>query len=101
MQFAVRPATCGKITGTVTGVPCSGSAGALPGATVEIDTWAASCTLTTAKDGTYALWLDNRNNALTVIVAKDGWKPQTKQVTITAKKTSTANWALKPKNKRS
>ncbi len=89
------PTTWGKVTGTITGVACDGSVTPLPGATVELDSWATSYTLKTDKDGGYALWLDKRNNPLSAIVAKDGWKPQTKAITIVAKKTTTANFALK------
>ena len=66
----------------------------LAGATVQIDTWAAHYTLKTDANGGYALWLDHRNNPLTVIVAKDGWQPQTRQIKIKAKETTTADWRL-------
>jgi hypothetical protein len=88
------PATWGKIAGTVTGVNCDGSIVPLAGATVQIDTWATHYTLKTDANGNYALWLDNRNNPLTLIVAKDGWQPQTRQIKIAAKKTTTADWKL-------
>ena len=86
------PKTWGKIAGTVTsavdGKP-------IAGATVQIDTWAASYTLKTDKNGTYALWLDVRNNPLQLIVAKDGWQPQTTKVKIQKGTTTTADFALK------
>jgi hypothetical protein len=88
------PTTWGKITGTVVGVNCDGTTTPLAGATVQIDTWAAHYTLRTDANGTYALWLDNRNNPLTLIVAKDGWQPQTRQVRIKARQTTTADWKL-------
>ena len=88
------PGTWGKITGTVSGVNCNGSTVPLAGATVQIDTWAAHYTIRTDATGTYQLWLDRRNNPLTVIVAKDGWQPQTKQVKIKAKATTTVDWRL-------
>ncbi len=88
------PGTWGKISGTVYGVKCNGTAVALPGATVQIDTWAAHYTVRTDADGGYQLWLDRRNNPLTVIVAKDGWQPQSKQVTIKAKATTTVDFRL-------
>lgn len=85
------PKSWGKIAGTVTSA-ADGSP--IAGATVEIDSWATSYTLTTGADGSYALWLDKRNNPLTMIVAKDGFKPQTATVKITAGATVTKNWAL-------
>jgi hypothetical protein len=42
------------------------------------------------------LWLDYRNNPLTLIVARDGWQPQTRQVKIGKGRTVTAEFALKP-----
>jgi hypothetical protein len=66
---ATPPKTWGKITGVVS--TCSGAT-PLAGATVQIDSWAQSYTLKTDSAGGYALWLDKRNNPLTVIVAKDG-----------------------------
>ncbi len=91
---ATPPNTWGKITGTVVGVKCDGSTTPLAGATVQIDTWAAHYTLRTDANGVYALWLDNRNNPLSVIVARDGWMPKAGQVKIKAKETTTADWRL-------
>lgn len=92
---ATPPATWGKITGTVSGAPCSGAPTPLPGATVEIDSFAQSFTLKTDAAGKYALWLDARNNPLTVIVAKDGYRPQTTTVRITRGATLMKNFTLK------
>jgi hypothetical protein len=83
------PASWGKVTGTVT----DGSA-PIPGATVEIDSWASSYTLKTDKNGAYALWLDVRNNPLQMIVAKDGFKPQVKTVKVVKGKTVTTDFVL-------
>ena len=90
------PKTWGKITGTVRGASCASGPVPLAGATVQIDTWAAHYTLFTDANGGYALWLDKRNNPLTLIVAKDGWQPQTKNVKITAGATLTVDWSLLP-----
>jgi hypothetical protein len=90
------PGTWGKITGTLTGAGCTGSPAPLTGATVQIDSWAASYTLKTDKNGQYALWLDVRNNPLTLIAAKDGWAPQTRNVKITKLTSTTADFTLKP-----
>ena len=86
------PKTWGKITGKVTSaVDGSGIAGA----TLQIDSWATSYTLKTAADGSYALWLDTRNNPLQLIAAKDGYQPQARTVKITRLTTTTANFVLK------
>jgi hypothetical protein len=88
------PRSWGKITGTVTGLACDGTSAPLAGATVQVNSWAAHHTLITGKDGSYALWLDRRNNPLTVIVAKDGWQPQTRVLRVGATSTTTADWQL-------
>jgi carboxypeptidase family protein/Kelch motif protein len=88
------PTTWGKISGTVLGAT-SGGTTAISGATVQINTWATSYTLKTAKDGTYALWLDVRNNPLTLIVAKDGYQPTVATVKVTKGGTVTSNFTLK------
>ncbi|MCW2871732.1 carboxypeptidase regulatory-like domain-containing protein [Actinacidiphila oryziradicis] len=92
-----EPSTWGKITGTVLGVTTAGGTAPIAGATVQIDTWATSYTLTTGTDGGYALWLDVRNNPLTVIAAKDGFQPTVATVTIKKKTTVTKNFTLKRK----
>ncbi len=86
------PKTWGKITGRVTSA-VDGSP--IAGATVQIDTWATSYTLKTDKNGVYALWLDQRNNPLQLIVAKDGYQPQTIKVRITKGTTTTVDFVLK------
>jgi N-acetylneuraminic acid mutarotase len=86
------PKTWGKITGTITSAV---NGAAIPGATVQINTWATSYTLKTDKFGQYALWLDVRNNPLQLIVAKDGFQPQTTTVKITKGTTTTASFVLK------
>jgi hypothetical protein len=88
------PKTWGKITGKVLGTTASGTA-PLAGATVQIDSWASDYTLKTAADGTYALWLDTRNNPLTVIVAKDGYQPTVATVKLAKGATVTSNFTLK------
>ena len=64
--------------GTVTGISCQGATAPLPGAVVQVDSWAHVVHLRTDAEGKYAYWLDRRNNPLTMIAAKDGWKPQTR-----------------------
>jgi subtilisin family serine protease len=89
------PTTWSKLLGTVTGVSTSGVTAPLPGATVEVDSWASSYTFITDKDGNYAYWLDRRNNPLTLIAAKDGYKPQTRTTKLIAGTPVTENFALK------
>ena len=88
------PATWGKITGVVEYTNASGTLVPIAGATVQIDTWATHYTLHTDINGDYSLWLDYRNNPLTVIAAKDGYQPAVKTVTIKKGATSTANFVL-------
>jgi Carboxypeptidase regulatory-like domain/Kelch motif len=90
------PKTWGKITGTVTGAGCTGTPGPLAGATVQVTSSAATYTLITDKDGRYVLWLDTRDNPLTVIAAKDGWAPQSTSIKIAKLKTTTVDFTLKP-----
>lgn len=89
------PRTWGKYAGTVLGSDGKGGTAPLAGVTVQIDSWASSYTLKTGKDGTYALWLDIRNNPLTVIAAKDGYQPITTTVKIVKGATTTGNFTLK------
>ncbi|MEY9864024.1 hypothetical protein ABH935_009678 [Catenulispora sp. GAS73] len=88
------PATWGKLAGVVEYTDATGALVPLAGATVQIDTWATHYTLHTDINGGYGLWLDYRNNPLTVIAAKDGYQPQVKTVTITKGATSTAKFIL-------
>ncbi|MEU2614248.1 S8 family serine peptidase [Micromonospora sp. NPDC007271] len=76
------PGTWGKLMGTVTGTSCQGASSPLAGVTVQVDGKAASWTFTTDAQGKYAYWLDRKHNPLKMVVAKDGWKPQTRQTTI-------------------
>ncbi|ALO98729.1 galactose oxidase [Streptomyces hygroscopicus subsp. limoneus] len=97
VTFVVSPPkTWGKITGTVTGTGCSGGSAALSGATVQVTGKNANYTLKTDKNGQYVLWLDARNSPLTLVVAKDGWAPQTRTAKITKMSTTTADFTLLP-----
>ncbi|MEU8225744.1 S8 family serine peptidase [Kribbella sp. NPDC048915] len=89
------PNTWSKLQGTVTGVSSSGASAALPGAIVQVDSWAQSYTFITDKDGGYAYWLDRRNNPLTLIAAKDGYKPQTRTTRLLNGEPVTEDFALK------
>ncbi|MFE7403705.1 carboxypeptidase regulatory-like domain-containing protein, partial [Streptomyces sp. NPDC057557] len=89
------PKNWGKYAGTVLGADGKGGTAPLAGATVQIDSWANSYTLRTAKDGTFGLWFDTRNNPVTVIVAKDGYQPVVTTVKLKKGETTTGNFTLK------
>lgn len=88
------PKTWGKLMGTVTGTSCQGASAPIAGALVQVDSWAMSWTFTTDPQGRYAHWVDRRNNPLTMIVAKDGWKPQTRQTRIDTATPTVENFSL-------
>ncbi|MEW2384676.1 S8 family serine peptidase [Micromonospora sp. NPDC047707] len=90
------PTTWGKLMGTVTGTSCQGASAPIPGAVVQIDSWAMSWTFATDAQGRYAYWMDRRNNPMTMIVAKDGWKPQTRQTRINTRTPTVEDFALSP-----
>ncbi|MCX5065554.1 S8 family serine peptidase [Micromonospora lupini] len=93
---ATPPKTWGKLMGTVTGTSCQGASAPIAGAVVQVDSWAMSWTFATDSAGKYAYWVDRRNNPLTMIVAKDGWKPQTRQTKIDTATPAVENFALVP-----
>ena len=47
-----------------------------------------------AADGSFTLWLEATNRPLTLIVARDGYRSQTRVVAIAAGKRTTANFTL-------
>lgn len=93
---ATPPKTWGKLMGTVTGTSCQGATAPIAGAIVQVDSWANSYTFATDAQGKYAYWLDRRNNPLTLIVAKDGWKPQTRKAKLTAGAATVEDFTLSP-----
>ncbi|WFE39393.1 S8 family serine peptidase [Micromonospora sp. WMMD998] len=95
-MVAQPPKTWAKLSGTVSGTSCQGGTAPLPGATVQVDSWASSYTFTTDAEGKYAYWMDRRNNPLTLIVAKDGWKPQTRQTKINSATPTVEDFTLAP-----
>lgn len=95
VSFTVNPpASWGKLSGIVSAKAADGSVVPLGGATVEIDSPISQHTMKTAADGSFALWLEATNHPLTLIVAKDGYRPQTRVVAIAAGKRTTANFTL-------
>jgi N-acetylneuraminic acid mutarotase len=90
------PKGWGEITGTVSGLRPDGSTAPIAGATVQIDTSVSDYTVVTAADGTYSLWLDIKDNPLTVIVAMNGYQPATAKVKLTKGAAVTGDFTLKP-----
>ena len=95
-MIANPPKSWGKLTGKVTGASCAGVTAPINGATVQVNSWASSLSLSTDAQGEYAYWIDRRNNPLTMIVAKDGWQPQTRKAKITAGGTTVEDFQLTP-----
>jgi len=95
-MIANPPKSWGKLTGKVTGASCAGVTAPINGATVQVNSWASSLSLSTDAQGQYAYWIDRRNNPLTMIVAKDGWQPQTRKAKITAGGTTVEDFQLTP-----
>jgi hypothetical protein len=89
------PTTWGKLVGTVNGSSCSGATAPLPGATVQIDSWAGSWTLKSGSDGGYAQWFNAGANPLQLIAAKDGYSPQAKTVKLIKGRTVRGDFTLK------
>jgi hypothetical protein len=91
------PKDWGKLTGLVTGINCQDASAALRGATVQVNGqrgW--TFTLKADTDGRYAIWAPQNANPVQIIVARDGWIPQTKEVKLKAGKTVTTDFALRP-----
>ncbi|MEW2491771.1 carboxypeptidase-like regulatory domain-containing protein, partial [Streptomyces sp. NPDC048411] len=89
------PKDWGKYAGTVLGEDGKGGTAPLAGATIQINASTTSYTLRTARDGTFALWFDTRNNPVTVIVSKDGYQPVTTTAKLKKGETTTGNFTLK------
>jgi N-acetylneuraminic acid mutarotase len=97
VTFTVNPpATWGKVFGKVSGRACDGSVAPIGGAVVQVEGFGGNHTLITSADGTYALWLDQRANPLTLIVAKDGWQPQTRRSAVAPGTPQRENFVLRP-----
>ncbi|WP_157744418.1 carboxypeptidase regulatory-like domain-containing protein [Micromonospora viridifaciens] len=98
VTMVVQPPTdWGKLAGTVTGIDCQGNKAPLRGATVQINgknNW--TFTLQADANGNYAIWAPAGANPTQVIVARDGWTPQTQKVNIKGGKTVTTDFALRP-----
>ncbi|WP_233513630.1 S8 family serine peptidase [Micromonospora craterilacus] len=90
------PKSWGKLTGTVTGTSCQGASAPIADALVQVDSKRLSWSFATDAEGRYAYWLDSQHNPLTIIVAKEGWKPQTRKTSIGGGTPKVENFALSP-----
>jgi N-acetylneuraminic acid mutarotase len=89
------PRSWGKLAGTVAGSACNGDTAPLPGATLQVDSWAGSWTFNTESDGSYAYWFNTGANPLQLIAAKDGYQPQTDRVRLRRGQTTVADFTLR------
>ena len=92
------PTGWGKIAGTVTGTACNGTTGPLQAAQVQASGKTYTFSLSTDKDGKYALWAPAASNPFTIIASKDKWIAQTKKTNVKAQKTVTVDFNLRPTN---
>jgi N-acetylneuraminic acid mutarotase len=90
------PASWGEVTGKVTGAGCEGKPSPLSGVTVQVTSSETSDVLATGSDGEYKLWLDQRNDPITVLASDDDWQPQVHIMAVRAGQATTENFALKP-----
>lgn len=85
----------GKVTGTVTGLACSGSSAPLHGAQVQASgTNGFTFTQYTGSDGTYSVWAPAADNPIMLTAGFTGWSTQIQKVSLRAGKTITANFTL-------
>lgn len=89
------PKNWGEYAGTVLGSDGAGGTVPLAGATVRLDGQKSSHTLTTAGDGTFALWMDARGAPLTVTVSRDGYQPAVARVKLAKGETTLGDVTLK------
>ncbi|GAA1740630.1 hypothetical protein GCM10009809_40210 [Isoptericola hypogeus] len=88
------PSTWGKLAGVVRGVACDGAATSLEGATVAVNSDKSAWTFATGVDGSYAYWMDRRNNPLSVVAAKDGYRSQGAAAALRGKVETTVSFDL-------
>ncbi|MEU1090793.1 carboxypeptidase regulatory-like domain-containing protein [Streptomyces sp. NPDC005892] len=96
VTMTVRPPKgWGNYTGTVRGADGTGGTVPLAGATVRLEGKKSSHTVTTAEDGTFALWLDARGGPLSVTVSKEGYEPVTTRVKPAKGKSTLGDFTLR------
>ena len=76
------PATWAKVSGVVLGADCTGAMTPLSRATVTVQTKRSTVTLWTDDDGTWSLWIDDRDNPVTIAISKDRFTTVIKQVKV-------------------
>ncbi len=94
-MHVLPPATWGKVTGTVLGQLCTGQLVGVP-AFIQINLVSnpdIGVSIRAGADGKYAWWLPRGNYQ--VIVAKDGWVPQVRNVRVDAGFVSTEDFTLR------
>ncbi|MGN9910857.1 S8 family serine peptidase [Phytohabitans sp. LJ34] len=90
------PASWGKVQGTVLGTTCGGNQVGVP-VTIRVNPVAdpsAGYTVLADSSGHYAYWVPQ--GRYDVVVAKDGWLPESQRVRVQAGFTQTADFALAP-----
>ena len=90
------PANWGKLAGVVLGADCTGAMTPLSRATVTVQTKGSTVTLWTDDDGKWSLWLDKRDNPVTLAFSKDRFATTQRQVKIKAGATVTTDVVLQP-----
>nr|WSX75242.1 carboxypeptidase regulatory-like domain-containing protein [Streptomyces sp. NBC_00899] len=88
------PKGWGGYAGTVLGADGAGGTAPLAGATVRLDGRTSSHTVTTAADGTFALWLDAHGDPLTVTVSMEGYESATTRVKLVQGRSTPGDFTL-------
>jgi hypothetical protein len=94
-MIVTPPRSWGKLLGTVKGRSCSNVVAPLPGATVQVNGHHYAQTLKPDAHGKYAIWINSRVGRLRMIVAKDGYVPQTRTTRVLAGKRTIVNYTLR------
>lgn len=76
------------------GADGAGGTAPLAGATVRLDGRTSSHTVTTAADGTFALWLDAHGDPLTVTVSMEGYESATTRVKLVQGRSTPGDFTL-------
>ena len=90
------PKTWGKLAGTVYGADCSGTITRLDRATVTVQTHNSTVTLWTDDGGNWSVWLDKRDNPVTLAVSKDRFTTALRTMKVNPKQVTTEDVVLQP-----
>jgi subtilisin family serine protease/N-acetylneuraminic acid mutarotase len=88
------PNSWGKISGTVMGADCDHGGQPLAGALVQVSGKHQQVTLFTDASGNYGWWMASNNSPLELIVAADGFVPQTASAQIRARQETVRDFIL-------